>query len=131
MSELRIETRDERRTYRPGETISGNLSWRLDENPQSLELRLFWYTAGKGDRDAATVQTHRIEHPARSGDESFALDAPRSPYGFSGKLISLLWAMEFVVEPGGEATRLDLTIGPDGREVDLTPGGSATDESLA
>jgi hypothetical protein len=131
MSELRIETIDSRRTYRPGETISGKLTWRLDENPRSLELRLFWYTEGKGDRDAATVQTHRIESPARTGADSFALDGPLGPYSFSGKLISLLWALELVVEPGGEATRLDLTIGPAGREVDLTAGGSTADESAA
>jgi hypothetical protein len=45
---------------------------------------------------------------------------PKGPYAFSGKLITLAWAIELVVLPGGETERLDLLIGPAPVEVDLT-----------
>ena len=50
---------------------------------------------------------------------TFSLDLPRGPCSFSGKLVSLIWALELVLQPSGEAGRTRITIGPQGREVNL------------
>ena len=31
--------------YKPGETIGGRVTWQVDEQAQTAELRLFWYTS--------------------------------------------------------------------------------------
>ena len=45
---------------------------------------------------------------------------PPAPYSFSGKLISLIWAVEVVAEGIKEASRLEFTLSPDGREITLS-----------
>jgi hypothetical protein len=47
----------------------------------------------------------------------FRLRLPSGPYSFSGKLISLIWALEVVAEPGADAGRQDITLSPTGREL--------------
>lgn len=114
-------TIEEGRTwFKPGETIAGDASWRLDEEADTFEVRLFWYTTGKGSRDVGVVRTRRIEQPERDGSRKFRLDVPRGPYSFSGKLITLAWAIEIVALPSGETERLDIVIAPTPVEVDLT-----------
>lgn len=45
---------------------------------------------------------------------------PADPYSFSGTLISLVWALEVVAEPGGAAGRIDVVVSPTGNEIRLT-----------
>lgn len=118
MSWMRIETEDGRLAFSPGEAIRGTVSWSLDALPESLELRLFWYTQGKGEQDVGLVQTQALEL-APEGSAAIALTLPAGPYSFSGKLISLLWALELVAEPDGGAARKELVVGPGGQEVVL------------
>ena len=117
---LTIDTIDGGRWFKPGETIEGKVSWRLDDDADAIEVRLFWYTEGKGTQDVVVVSTKRIAGPDRVGDRSFRFRVPREPYSFSGKLITLSWALELVALPGGETERLDLLIGPQPIEVDLS-----------
>jgi hypothetical protein len=105
--------------YRPGERVRGSVAWRLEGAPEALELRLFWFTSGKGTRDVEVVASHRIESPGSGGSRSFELAVPRGPYSFSGRLITLSWAVEAVALPNGETARLDLVIGPRPVEVAL------------
>ena len=105
--------------FKPGETIRGSVSWRLPEKIQALELRLFWFTAGKGTRDVEVVASRRIASPALDGSRTFAFAVPRGPYSFSGRLITLSWALEAVALPDGETARFDLVIGPHPVEVAL------------
>jgi hypothetical protein len=98
------------------------LEWQLDERPDSVELRLVWYTRGKGDRDWNVAETIPFDGAQLYESRRCPLRLPDSPYSFSGKLISLIWAVELVVEPSGESRRLDLTIGPNRREVLLHRG---------
>jgi len=67
------------------------------------------------------VETVRFEPPLPEEARPFRFLAPAEPYSFSGKLISLLWALEVVALPGHESARLDLTISPTGKEVLLNP----------
>jgi hypothetical protein len=111
-----------RTAFSPGETLEGTASWRLAERPRSLELHLFWYTRGKGDRDLELVETQPIQPPEPNGRCDFRFRLPAGPYSFSGKLVSLLWAVELVAEPGAKGARTEITVAPGGREVLLSAG---------
>lgn len=119
MSELKIASREERVAFEPGEEITGAVYWKLDQPPDGLELRLFWYTRGKGGEDADTVETLHFDNPLQEEARPFRFNLPESPYSFSGKLISLTWALELVALPSNDVTRLDIVIAPGGREVEL------------
>lgn len=116
---LALSTDQGGRWFKPGETIRGNAEWHLDGDAEAIDVRLFWYTAGKGTQDVEIVAAHRFERPARHGHGEFSLRVPRGPYSFTGTLITLSWAIELVVDPGGETERLDLVIGPQPVEVDI------------
>ena len=117
---LNLETADGRSWFKPGELIVGRASWYLDKEVDAIEIRLFWYTSGKGSRDVGVERTLRIERPDTSGYRDFSFPAPEGPYSFSGKLITLQWSIEVVVLPNGETERFDLGIGPRPIEVDLS-----------
>jgi len=119
MSELRIETAGDKKSFRPGEEITGLVGWKLEKPAEAVELRLFWYTKGKGDVDAGVVETVRYDDPRQMDGRQFRLRVPEGPYSFSGMLISLVWALELVVEPSRETERLELTISPTGEEIIL------------
>ena len=122
MSALRIDSSDGQRAYQPGETISGRVTWQVDEPPQSAELRLFWYTSGKGTEDVGNVDSVVFQTPQMNDDRAFSLALPRQPYSFSGKLISLVWALELIVEPGANVARQAFVMSASGREVVLGEG---------
>ena len=117
MATLEIETAYGRSEFAPGGELAGIASWQLDRAPRAVELRLFWHTQGKGDDDAAIADTLRFEAPAAQDTQEFCFTLPEGPYSFSGKLISLRWALELVAEPSSGAARLDVTLSPTGREV--------------
>jgi hypothetical protein len=118
VSWLRIETEHGRTAFEPGGEVAGTAAWSLDEAPQSLELRLFWCTAGKGTRDLEVVARQRCE-AAKEGRREFRFQLPIGPYSVSGQLVSVVWGIELVAEPGGDTARADITVGPGGREVRL------------
>ena len=120
MSELRLDV-DGGTQFRPGEQIDCVANWHLDAPAEALEVRLFWYTAGKGDQDVGVVATERIDGPGLEGKRELNFKAPRSPYSFSGTLITLTWALELVALPSEETARQELVISPSGREIRLAP----------
>lgn len=115
MNELKVTL--DRGELRPKEKISGKVSWRVSTPVRYIELRLFWYTIGKGSEDVGVVDTLRIEDVAQAGTRGFSFILPASPYSFSGRLISLVWAVEALVEPGRECQRAEFTFAPSGKEV--------------
>lgn len=117
---LSLQTSDGGTWFKPGELIEGRASWHLDGEADAIELHLFWYTTGKGSQDVGIVRTLRTEAPEPSGHRDFSIRAPEGPYSFSGRLITLAWALEVVALPGGESERLDLRIGPHPVEVRLS-----------
>lgn len=119
MSELKILLRDERKNFRGGETVEGVAGWRLEKPPTSVELRLFWFTRGKGTEDVGVVQTSRFDAPQLEEGRRFSFTLPNEPWSFSGQLVSLIWALELVIEPGEEAARVELVVSPTGREIQL------------
>jgi len=121
MSDLTLELTDGRTEFLPGETIEGTARWRLDEPAEGLEIRLFWYTEGKGDRDVGGNEAVVIDSAGTEGRHEFSFSAPAAPHSFSGSLISLIWAVELVVLPSGDAARQELVVSPSSREIRLSP----------
>ena len=119
MSELNIELADGRTAYRAGEPLSGRVTWRVGDQPESAELRLFWYTSGKGTQDVGVVDTMMFASPRMDDRRDFTLPLPREPYSFSGNLISLVWALELIVEPGRHVERQEFVLSSTGDEIVL------------
>lgn len=119
MSELRILLRDECKSFRPGETIEGVAGWRLDRPPKGVELRLFWFTRGKGTEDVGVVNSMNFPSPQLEEGRKFSFTLPLEHWSFSGQLVSLIWALELVAQPGNHSTRIELVVSPNGREIQL------------
>jgi hypothetical protein len=117
MSELKILLRNERRNFHAGDIVEGVAGWRLEKPPKSVELRLFWFTRGKGTEDVGVVSRMRFDLPQQEEGRKFSFTLPAEPWSFSGQLISLIWALELVAEPGGHTARVELVVSPTGREI--------------
>ena len=128
MTQLTIKSSDDRTAFEPGETISVDAQWDLNAEPDALEVRLVWNTSGKGDTDVGVETTIPLKAPGQSGAHTIELKLPEAPYSFSGKLISLLWALELVAKPRDESCRTEITIAPGAREIMLHR--AATDDAV-
>ena len=117
MDKLKIVLHEDKATFAPRETIRGVIEWNLDANPRRLDLSLFWYTSGKGTRDVGVVESRRFDDPGLHGSKEFSFALPEGPYSFSGKLISLIWAVELTCTPGSETVRREITLSPTGKEI--------------
>lgn len=129
MTRLSIETTGRKLAFRPGEACEGSVSWELDEPPESVELRLFWYSEGKEEQDVEVVASQSFELAPR-GEGSFRFEIPAGPLSFTGALIKLAWALELVVEPGEETARLPILVSTVGREIRLEALPAFTDEEM-
>ena len=107
-----------RDAFGPGEAIRGVLEWARDEAADAVELRLLWYTEGRGDQDVGVARTLRIESPGAAGSTAFDWEAPSGPWSCSGRLLSIRWALE--ASAGGDSTRAELVLAPGGCEVELS-----------
>ena len=119
MSTMKIELKDGRLAYEPGDEIAGSVSWAFDKAPRAVELRLFWFTRGKGTAEAGVAETVRFDQAGREESRAFRLQLPEAPLSFSGRLISLIWALELVAEPSKEVARVEIVVAPDGEELRL------------
>jgi hypothetical protein len=115
-----IHTAADQLHFSPGEPITGTVSWGPDSAFQAAHLRLLWFTSGKGDRDIGIAQELPLDSPASGGTRSFHFVAPDHPPSFSGRLISLEWALELAISPDGPISTTTITIAPDARELDLS-----------
>lgn len=125
MTRIRIELEGAKDGFRPGEVLAGTATWHLEVDPERIAVRLFWYTEGKGDQDLSVVDEVVDDSPSRSGSLAFRFTLPPGPYSFSGRLISLVWALETIADPAGTATREEIVVGPRGREIRIDREASA------
>lgn len=107
-----------RDAFVPGDTLRGTLHWTAEASPDAVELRLLWTTEGRGDRDVGVVQRLRIEAPGPTGSSAFRFELPSGPWSCSGRLVSISWALEAVMDDDA-VVRHELTLAPDGREIAL------------
>jgi hypothetical protein len=70
MNDPRIELADGRRAFKPGESVEGRVSWSVDR-ATSAEVRLFWYTRGKGTDDIGLVDTMAFPNPQTTDQRTF------------------------------------------------------------
>lgn len=119
MERVSIETAGGQTTFEPGAELRGQVEWELATPARRMEVRLFWYTRGKGTTDVQVLKIHRFDVPTLRGREEFRFVLPAEPYSFSGKLISLVWALEAIADPGERTTRLELVVAPEGKEIQL------------
>jgi hypothetical protein len=120
VAKLTIESADHLTHYHPGDHVNGFVGWELDEAPRYVELRLFWYTRGRGTRDAGIVAKQRWDNPPRIDAPLFDFELPAGPFSFSGKLVSVAWALELVAAGVSDVAKLDLVVSPTLEEIDLT-----------
>jgi len=105
--------------FQPGTTLSGKVIWSAAAT-QKIELRLFWFTEGRGTQDIELVEERHWDTTGQ-GEETFEFTLPVEPYSFSGKLISLQWALEAVTLPKeNTTTRKIFTLSPNGKELVLS-----------
>ncbi len=116
---IRLGICENKNAFRPGEMISGAVLWEFPNAPELAEVRLLWFTRGKGTEDGAIVETVKLDAAPAADTREFSFQAPNGPYSFSGTLIAVLWAVEFIAQPGDEFQRIEITIAPDGREIAL------------
>mgnify|MGYP001816930094 CR=1 FL=1 len=119
---LTLATESGATSFEPGSEITVRAEWHLEEVPRSVELRLVWYTEGKGSQDVGVVERVLFDAPGDRDSRRQSLQLPTAPYSFSGSLVSLIWAVELLVEPGELSTRLDLDMAPGAREILLHAG---------
>ena len=117
MSNLELTFPQNETGFDPGAEFSVSVAWEFETPPESLEVRLVWNTTGKGDRDLKVVKVVRLDKPAAKEQRIVAIALPWGPYSFSGKLISLIWAVELVALPGKESLRKEIRVAPQGNEV--------------
>lgn len=116
---LKIVLHEDKTAFAPRETIRGAIEWNLDATPRRFDLSLFWYTAGRGMRDVGTVHTLRIDDPDARGSKDFSFALPEGPFSVSGKLVSVIWAIELTCSPTDETTRREIILSPTGKEIVL------------
>ena len=119
MEKLSIVLNEDKAAFAPRETIHGTVRWSLDAGTRRLELSLFWHTAGKGTQDVGVIDTRQFDEPGATGSKDFSFTLPEGPYSFSGKLISLIWALELTCSPGSDTVRREITVSPTGQEIIL------------
>jgi hypothetical protein len=121
MSTIRLGLRENRVAFAPGELITGAVDWECDAVPKKAEVRLGWTTIGKGTTDSNIVERLVLKQPRATDLRTFEFIAPAEPYSFSGKLVSLVWNVELIVQPEDLRERREIVIAPNGHEV-LLPG---------
>jgi hypothetical protein len=115
--ELSISPLDRRTNFQPGECVEFSALWAMQKPPASVEARLFWFTRGKGTEDVEIVAALQVPSPGPAGEHVFRFTLPHSPYSFSGRLISLSWAVELIA--GRASSRCEFVLAPDGHEIVL------------
>lgn len=119
MSNVVIELSEKRNAFAPGERVTGQVWWQFDTPPESGELRLRWFTDGRGIDDEDIVQTVPFPNPQATETRPFSLTLPDAPYSFVGALITLSWSLEAVFQPNDYTGSVGLILAPSGEAVSL------------
>ncbi len=114
-SQIRIQL--DQTSYTPGGTVAGKAGWELDKEPRSASVRLFWITSGKGTKDVMIVDEVDVPNPVAAQLFEFSFQLPVEPYSFHGKLISITWGVEVIVDKQNDM--MELVMAPGGVVCDL------------
>lgn len=122
MNKVEIKLEWGQDSFRPGEEIKGRATWQLSDTPKRVTVSLLWFTSGKGTEDTEVVGQIEIDELRQSWEWPFSFTLPDAPYSFSGKLITLSWAVELVTDSPNESALQEFTMSPSGHEVELKKG---------
>lgn len=109
---LSIKLHDSPSDLIPDYTVTGLVRWSLDQVPKTVLIRLIWFTEGAGERDIYEADTQWATHLTATGVRSFRLRIPTKPYSFRGRLVSVHWAIELIINDGEHVERLDIVVSP-------------------
>lgn len=116
---MTVQLDNQRSAFSPGEPLKGMVGWQLERMPRRVELRLFWYTSGRGTRDVGMVEARQLACDQAAGPITFEFKLPTGPFSFTGQLISLQWAIELVIQPGSQTQRTEFVLSPTGAPISL------------
>lgn len=108
----------ERRDLRPHDTVSGRVTWALEHEPRELELRLCWFTRGRGTEESRTVEAVPLGDTMH-GEKPFSIRLPAEPWSMNGALVRIAWALEVVAKKSGALAMEEIIVAPDRREIEL------------
>lgn len=114
----------ERHDFRPFESVAGRVTWELDKPPRDLELRLCWFTRGRGTEESRTVECLALGNSAH-GARDFSFVLPGEPWSVDGTLIRIAWALEVVAKKSGALALEEIVVAPDLRVIGLTEAANA------
>ena len=103
--------------HQPFDALKGRVRLTGPSTAKSLELRIFWFTRGRGDEEAEIL--HRIELNPQQLLSDFSWELPAAPYSFAGQLITLAWAVEVVDENEQSLDLVPFLLSPSGEEIQL------------
>lgn len=115
MIEIQLDRSDA--SYLPGEPITGRVRWELNPGVESVAVRLFWRTEGKGTQDFGVAEEITWEHVSTREERAFGFAGVDGPYSFSGSLISICWVIEAYLLPGHAQVEQPITLSPTGAEI--------------
>ena len=105
--------------FAPGETLRGAVSWEGERSPGRVELRLFWYTTGRGSQDVGIVEVQQFPPAPRAEPIPFTFMLPAGPYSVAGQFIKVNWALELVLRSNSCAERFEFSMSPGGKPIEL------------
>ncbi|MCW1922375.1 hypothetical protein OKA05_07405 [Luteolibacter arcticus] len=108
----------ERRDLRPHETVTGRVAWALEKEPRELELRLCWFTRGRGTEEARTIEVLPLGDTLR-GERAFSFRLPAEPWSVNGTLVQIVWALEVVAKKTGSLGVEEFVVAPQRSEITL------------
>ena len=118
MTPIAMQLLDERSAYQPGERVRVHVSWSLSEQPRDIRANLFWFTQGKGTTDTVVVESLTAPVVNLVGEWSFEFSLPAAgPFSYSGRLLSVCWAIEVIAEKRCGFARQDLIVSPTGAPI--------------
>lgn len=103
--------------HQPFQMLSGKVRVTGPVKAKKLELRIFWFTRGRGDEEAEIVHRQSIDPNQALSD--FAWQLPSQPYSFAGQLITLAWAVELVDAKERSLDLVPFLLSPNGAELQL------------
>ena len=117
---ISIHLHDDRTSFAPGGTITGEVRWNelRVSGDTVISLELAFRTEGKGTSQREVFDELEWPITMADGSEAFTIEAPNWPWSFSGKLVSVLWALD-AWQGNEHAESVQVTISPNGDEMDL------------
>lgn len=103
--------------HQPFQQLTGKVRVLAETASQAMELRIFWFTQGRGDEEVGIE--HRQKVTPQQGLAHFSFQLPAHPYSFAGQLITLAWAVEVVDEKENSLDLVPFLLSPTGEEMQL------------